>query len=76
MKIDGIKMENFDLSKIFSYMDQEEYIFAKDMKTNVSIFNAYSVTGLNKVRDIFQKEMYAIISNSKNCKTLSSGEKK
>ncbi|WDV45371.1 ABC transporter ATP-binding protein [Clostridiaceae bacterium M8S5] len=74
--INGIDSEQFDKSRIFSYMDQDEYIFEEDFKNNVTVFNTYPIRGINRIKDKIENNMYEIITKSENCKLLSGGEKK
>ncbi|WP_040328020.1 ABC transporter ATP-binding protein [Clostridium ihumii] len=74
--IDGLDISNIDTSDVLAYLDQNEYIFSDGFENNITVYDSYSMIGIDKIKNGIDKYVYNTISKSKNCNELSGGEKK
>ena len=74
--IDGLDISNIDTSDVLAYLDQNEYIFSDGFENNITVYDSYSMIGIDKIKNSIDKYVYNTISKSKNCNELSGGEKK
>ena len=74
--IDGLDISNIDTSDVLAYLDQNEYIFSDGFENNITVYDSYSMIGIDKIKNCIDKYVYNTISKSKNCNELSGGEKK
>lgn len=73
--IDGININDIDISPIISYISQEEHIFEDDFYNNVTCFSSYSDEKLEDVNSYLKEEFLEPIKNNPNSATLSGGQK-
>lgn len=74
--IDGVEISKSDTSDVLAYLDQNEYIFSDRFENNITVYDSYSMIGIDKIKNSIDKYVYNTISKSKNCNELSGGEKK
>lgn len=73
--IDGENIDKFDISNIICCISQDEHIYASSFRDNATIFSSYSDGGIHKIKNIIEEKMMDSISEKKDCKLLSGGEK-
>lgn len=74
--IDGLDISKIDTSDVLAYLDQNEYIFPDSFENNITVYNSYSMIGIDRIKNSIDKGIYNTIAKSKNCNQLSGGEKK
>ncbi|WP_035287875.1 ABC transporter ATP-binding protein [Clostridium sp. KNHs214] len=74
--IDGLDISKIDTSDVLAYLDQNEYIFSDGFENNITVYNSYSMIGIDRIKNSIDKCIYNTIAKSKNCNKLSGGEKK
>lgn len=74
--IDGLDISKIDTSDVLAYLDQNEYIFSDRFENNITVYNSYSMIGIDRIKNSIDKSIYNTIAKSKNCNQLSGGEKK
>lgn len=74
--IDGLDISKIDTSDVLAYLDQNEYIFSDSFENNVTVYNSYSIIGIDRIKNSIDKCIYNTIAKSENCNELSGGEKK
>lgn len=76
ISIDGSDITRIDTSDVIAYLDQNEYIFSDGFENNITVYNSYSMMGIDRIKSSIDKCIYNTIAKSKNCNELSGGEKK
>ena len=74
--IDKLDISNVDTSNVLAYLDQNEYIFSDGFEYNITVYNSYSMVGIDRIKNGIDKCIYNTIAKSKDCSQLSGGEKK
>lgn len=74
--IDKLDISNVDTSDVLAYLDQNEYIFSDGFEDNITVYNSYSMVGIDRIKNGIDKCIYNTIAKSKDCSELSGGEKK
>lgn len=74
--IDKLDISNVDTSDVLAYLDQNEYIFSDGFEDNITVYNSYSMVGIDRIKNGIDKCIYNTIAKSKDCSQLSGGEKK
>lgn len=75
IEIDGEDIRKIDISKIVTYINQNEHIFADNYINNTTIYGAYKYKNVDFIKEKLENIALSSIMKRENCQMLSGGEK-
>lgn len=75
IEIDGQDIRNIDISKIVTYINQNEHIFADNYINNTTIYGTYKYKNIDFIKEKLENIALNSVMKKENCQMLSGGEK-